>query len=75
MIYLFRFYCYKDADLEGIDGKNQWGSILNNQESKRNSFIYIIDKYGNRFQKKCDLSTEAIRFYDFFKNMLYGVFY
>lgn len=53
----------KDLNLpEGIDGVNQWGSIVNNKESKRSSFIYNIDPLGSRFQNsRCEVPTEAIR--------------
>lgn len=52
------------AEINGIDGVNQWSSILNNGKSKRNSFIYNIDQYGNRKNKneRCNTSTEAIRY-------------
>ena len=32
--------------LKDIDGVNQWPSLLQNLPSKRNSFIYNIDPYG-----------------------------
>ena len=50
-------------DIGGIDGVNQWDSILKNRPSKRNSFIYTIDPLGCRrnANDKCDDSTEAIR--------------
>ena len=46
-------------ELEGIDGMNMWNEITKNLTSKRDSFIYSIDPFGNL---GCfNSSTEAIR--------------
>ena len=59
----FLIYLLVEFDFEGIDGVNQWTSILNNAESKRKSVLYKIDPYGERFQNKlCFNATEAIRY-------------
>ena len=51
------------TDIDGIDGVNQWETILKNQPSRRDSFIYTIDPLGCRrdLEFKCNESTEAIR--------------
>lgn len=53
------------TDIDGIDGINQWDSILNNKPSNRSSFIYTIDPLGARrdFNYRCNTSTEAIRWF------------
>ncbi len=53
---LFKLLFFKE--FEGIDGVNQWDRINNNQESRRESFIYNIDPVGNL---GCEEFTEAIR--------------
>ncbi|CAF0746120.1 unnamed protein product [Brachionus calyciflorus] len=52
----------QEIEIDGLDGVNQWNSIIENLESKRNSFIYNIDPIGNRQGSKlCNTSSEAIR--------------
>ena len=57
----------KEADLKSIDGVSQWHNIINNLKSKRESFIYNIDPFGNKhFSDLCDSPTESIRFEYFY---------
>ena len=51
------------AEIEGLDGVNQWDAIWQNAPSKRTSFIYNIDPYGAKFAaNRCYTSTESIRY-------------
>ena len=53
----------KSVLIEEIDGVNQWYQITNNLKSKRTSFIYSIDPYGQRhIRDLCGNATEAIRY-------------
>jgi hypothetical protein len=47
-------------DISGIDGVDQWSSVIHDLQSKRNSFIYNVDPFGTY---GCNMvPTEAIRY-------------